>query len=316
MSRHPKSTLLALACALGLTLSTAPDSEAAQRRARIAKVRPTYAYLVPDSSQITESETDLLKSALAKSKRRRGVKKAELVDNKEIRLEIDPRTFKPENAILDLDGLRVEMRLPYKWIELRVAEGAHFPPRGEINDEDVLVIEVSPALREAIDQAVNFSMPLRMKCLGKIDSPKANEATLMRFQNEKLAPHLMIPFMATADFDGDKRPDLFLRFKNLPEMIVFNGKDGLKVHPLTRPPSELTSIPRCDQNPLQYARAVPQKQVQCLSSDKKPKGMKGDAFELVRHNMSNKLLMWDGGKITSCEPLGEGALPSADTEEE
>ena len=41
-----------------------------------------------------------------------------------------------------------------------------------------------------------------------------------------------------------------------------------------------------------------------------------DAFELVRHNMSNKLLMWDGGKITSCEPLGEGALPSADTEEE
>lgn len=315
MSQQRTSKLLSVACALGLSLSLTADGQAAQQRPRIAKVRPTYAYLVPDSSQITEGDPTFLKSALAKAKRRRGVKRAELVDDKEIRLEIDPKSFKPETAIQDLEGLRVEMRLPYKGIELRVVEDAVFPPRGEINDEGALVVEISPKLRAAVDEAVNFTMPLRMKCVGKLDSPKANEATLMRFETEKLAPSRMIPFMATADFDGDKRIDVFLRIKNLPEMIVFNRGDELKVLPLTRPASELTSIPRCDQNPLQYVRAVPNKKVQCLSSESRPRGLKGDAFELVRHNMSNKLLMWDGNKIVSCEPLGEGALPALDEDE-
>lgn len=310
MSPKRTSKCLSLACVLGLFMAFDADGLAAQQRPRIAKVLPAYAYLVPDSSQITEGDPAFLKGALAKAKRRRGVKRAEIIDDKEIRLEIDPRSFKPENAIQDLEGLRVEMRLPYKGIELRVVEGASFPPRSEINDEGALVVEISPNLRAAIDEAVHFTMPLRMKCIGKLDSPKANEATLMRFETEKLAPNRMIPFMSSADFDGDRKIDVFLKLKNLPEMVIFNRGDELKVLPLTRPASELTSIPRCDQNPLHYVRAVPNKKVQCLSAEKKPKGMKGDAFELVRHNMSNKLLMWDGRQVVSCEPLGEGALPA------
>ncbi len=315
MSPQRTSKRLAVACALSLFLALSAEGLAAQQRPRIAKVQPTYAYLVPDSSQITDGDPGFLKSALAKAKRRRGVKRAEIVDNREIRLEIDPKSFKPERAIQDLEGLRVEMRLPYKWVELRVVEGASFPPRSEISDDGALVVEVSPALRAAIGEAVNFTMPLRMKCVGKLDSPKANEATLMRFEAEKLLPSRMIPFMATADFDGDKKLDAFLRFKNLPEMVIFNRGDGFEVLPLTRPAAELAAIPRCDQNPLQFVRAVPNRKVECLSSEKKPKGMKGDAFELVRHNMSNKLVMWDGKKVVTCEPLGEGALPALDEDE-
>ena len=315
MSPKRTSKLVTLACALGLCLGLgAADGEAAQRP-RIAKVMPTYAYLVPDSSQSTDGDPDYLKTALAKTKRRRGVKRAEIIDDREIRLEIDPKTFKPESAIDGLEGLRVEMRLPYKGIELRVVEGAAFPPRSEINDEGAMVVEISPKLREAINEAVGFNLPLRMKCIGKLDSPKANEATLMRFETEKLSPSRMIPFMAIADLDGDKKPDAFLRFKGLPEMVAFNRGDSIDVVPLRRPPSELTSIPRCDQDPLQFTRVVPNKKAQCLNSDKKPKQLRGDALELVRHNMSNKLLMWDGQKFATCEPLGEGALPSADEED-
>lgn len=305
--RMPK--WLAIACTLGFFLGLDADGLAAQQRPRIAKVQPTYAYLVPDIGQLSDGDSSFLKNALSKVKRRRGVKRAEIIADKEILLEIDPKTFKPENAIQDLEGLRVEMRLPYKWIELRVVEGASFPPRSEIDDEGALIVEFSPQLKDAIGQALGFSMPPRMKCIGKLDSPKANDATLMRFETEKLSPGRMIPFMAMADFDGDKDIDLFLRLKGLPEMIIFNQGDTFRVLPLSPPTSELTSIPRCDQDPRQYVRVVPNKKIQCLSPEKKPKDLKGDAFEVIRHNVSNKLLMWDGSKVTSCEPFGEGALP-------
>ena len=51
-----------------------------------------------------------------------------------------------------------------------------------------------------------------------------------------------------------------------------------------------------------------------MRADSRPAGFKGDALEIVRHNNSNKLLMWDGKKPAYCEPLGEGAIPTADSE--
>ncbi|MDR0966197.1 MAG: hypothetical protein LBM75_06820 [Myxococcales bacterium] len=311
----PKRSLrwLSLACALGFFLSAGADEclAAARTKARhrIAKVIPTYAYLVPDSSQFIDADPAFLKNALAKAKRRRGVKRGEIIDDKEIRLEIDPKTFQTETVIQDLEGLRVAMRPPYKGIELRVVDGASFPPRSEINDDGMLVVELSTQLKEAINEAVHFNLPPRMKCVGKLDSPKANDATLLRFEKEKLSPAKMIPFMSVADFDGDKRPDLFLRLRGLPEMIVFNQGNGFNVVPLRAPPTELSTIPRCSQDPLQYVRAVPNKQVRCLSAEKRPKKHKGDGFELINLNVSNQLLMWDGSKIVSCEPLGEAVIP-------
>lgn len=284
------------------------------RRHRIARIIPNYAYIVPDKSQFLGGyDKAYLKDILSKVKRRRGVKKAELLDNDEIRLEVTPKDFKAENVIAGLEGVRIEMRVPYERIEIQMTDGAEFPPRTMLTEDNVLVVEMPSAVREAINAAMGYNIPMRMKCVGKLNTAKSNEAALGRFEQEHIALSKMVPFMAVGDVDGDKKSEVFLRLKGLPELLVFQGgNDDYRVVPLTRPPSELSSIPRCEQNMDSYVRVVPRNQIKCQKEEDIPKGFKGVGLEVVKHNMSSKIMMWNGKRATYCEPLGEGALPAED----
>ncbi|HCF60287.1 MAG TPA: hypothetical protein DFS52_20100 [Myxococcales bacterium] len=291
----------ALAVALGLMIVPEAGEAASKRK---PPQFPVHAFLLADGSPGEVCEEQCLKSMLGKVRRRRGVKRAS-VEGDEIRLEVVPGVFKAENVIQDLVGLKVEMRLPYKSIEIRFVPSAPFPPAGYL-DGEVLVVEIGEAVREAIDSALKFKLPVRMKCVGKTSGPQANEATLVRFEQEKRPPVSMVPFMAEADLDGDRRQDLYLRIAGLPELIVFNKKSGFEAVPIGHA-GGVEELPRCEQNPLRYARGVARKNIKCMGEGV-PKHA-GDAIELVEHNRSNRLLMWSKSGFAGCEPLGEGALP-------
>jgi hypothetical protein len=297
-----RTTLFFLTVTAGLLL--APSVRAGQLPPKALTV-PVYAYITPDGSLGEPCEESCLKKAAAKVRARRGVKKT-TVQGDEIVLQIVPGVFKAESAIRDLVGLKVEMRLPFTSTEIRFVPTAPFPPATFLQ-EDLLVIELGQNLQKAIDAAVGFNLPNRMKCVGKTDTEQAKEATLMRYEEEKRPPFTMVPFIAEADLDGDKRQDLFLRIGGLPELIVFNLAAGPKVVPLT-PPGTIDEIPRCDQNPLRYARGVPKAKIKCLEGGR-PAKVKGDAIERVEHNRRSELLMFDGKSFVTCEPMGEGALP-------
>jgi hypothetical protein len=119
----------------------------------------------------------------------------------------------------------------------------------------------------------------------------------------------MVPFVAEADLDGDRRQDLYLRVVGLPELVIFNHASGLKAVPLS-PPGTVDEIPRCDQNPLRYARGVGRAKIRCIDGSR-PAGIKGGAIERVEHNQTNRLLMVSDKGFLTCEPFGEGALPAA-----
>ena len=293
-------------------------SNAAPHPKKIAKIIPNYAYILLDKDQyIGGYDESYLKRIRPKVRQRRGVKKAELInDGKEIRLEVVPKAFKAESVIAGIEVVHVEMRVPYERIEIRVEENATFPPKTSMNDENILMVEIGSDVANAINDSLHgVKIPVRMKCVGNLKSDKANEAILQRFEAEHLVLGKMAPFMAVGDFDGDKRQDLYLRLKGVPEIIVFQkAKNTFKAVPLSSSASDLASIPRCEQNMENFVRVVPNKAVKCMRADRRPAGFKGDALEIVRHNNSNKLLMWDGKKPAYCEPLGEGALPGADDE--
>jgi len=208
-------------------------------------------------------------------------------------------------------GMKVEMRLPYEKIEVHFLDSASFPPASYLEGE-TLVVELSKEVHKAIDDAVSVKLPARMKCIGKASGSEANEAVLVRYQEEKRPPVKLVPFMAEADLDGDKRMDLYLNITSLPEMVIFNRASGLKAVSVTKF-GGLDDIPRCDQTTTKFARAVPKKQIKCIGG--KPPPHAGDAVERVVFNRSNELLMWhktDG--FVTCEPFGEGALPPPDDE--
>ncbi len=267
---------------------------------------PVLAHVVPyvDPSVVGPAcDEACAKSTAARLRGRAGVKKVS-VEGTTIALEVQPGVFKPGDVLRGLEGMKVEMRPPYKGLELHfVAEGP-FPPMSRL-EGDVLVVEVDEGVRKALEAAVRTRIPMKFKCVGKLEGAAAYEAIMTRYEEEKRPPLSMIPFMAEADVDGDRRPDLYLRLQGIGELVVFSSKDGeLKATMIKEGDPE--SMPRCDATPMKFVRAVPKQKVKCMS----PTPHAGDAIERVELNKSNELLLFSGGKFSTCEPLGEGALPT------
>jgi hypothetical protein len=265
---------------------------------------PVYAYVVSDGSAGEVCADECLKKVASTIQRRPGVKRA-VVERNLVKVEVVPAIFKPEKIIAGVDGMKVEMRAPYSRIEIHFVEKALFPPIPRL-EEDVLVVELGEDVRKAIDAAIKYRPLQVMKCIGKLTGSMENEAILERFLTERRPPFAMIPFMAEADLDGDRRPDLFLRLDGLPEMVVFNRKEGVAAVPL-KAAGSVDSIPRCSQNPARYAKPVAKAKIKCLNAAN-PKSS-GDAFELVDHGKTSILLMWRAKEFVTCEPLGDGVLP-------
>ncbi len=288
---------------LAALLVALPAWAGAPAKAKAKKApEPVFAYIVPDSS-LGDTDSDYLKSVAGKVRGRRGVKKA-TVEGKHVVLEIQLGAFRAADVIRGIEGMKVEMRVPYKTVHLDFLAEASFPPIARV-EGDAVTVEMGEAVRKAIESAIRFKPPERMKCYGKTVGPEANEAVLSRYEEEKRPPVSMLPFMAEADLDGDKRQDLYLRFEGASEFVIFNKADGLKAVPVKREESE--GIPRCDLTPTRYAKPVGKQKIKCMSETEHV----GDAIERVQANRSNNLLMWDGKGFTTCEPLGEGAMPTA-----
>lgn len=264
---------------------------------------PVRAYVVPDGSLGEGCGASCLNGAAAKLRGRRGVQKI-TVEEGGVTLEIQPKSFKAAEIIKGLEGMKVEMRVPYRAMEVRFLPHAPFPPvaREEVG---VLVVEMGDDVRRAIEAAVRFRLADRLTCAGNLTGPAANEAVLQRYEDERRAPSDMLPFLAEADLDGDKRPDLYVRLEGMPETVVFNTERGLKA--VTARRETVDALPRCDASPVRFARPVPGRKVKCMGDVKHA----GDAIERVHHNRSSELLMWDGSRLVTCEPLGEGAMPPA-----
>ena len=282
-------------------LMAAPAVPAAKSKTPPA---PVLAYVVfeasPGSAPCDES---CFKSAAAKVRGRRGVKKVP-VQLDGLVLEIQPGVFRAAEVIRGVDGMKLEMRVPYKTLELAFLPDGPFPPVSR-TEGDAQIIETSENAKKAIEAAVNFKLPARLKCFGKLTGPEANEAVLMRYEEEKRPPATMVPFLAEADFDGDKRPDLYLRLEGMPEVVVFGNASG-ELKAVAVQADEVDALPRCDATPTHFVRPVPKQKVKCMAD---AAAHAGDAVERVKYNSSSDLLMWSGSKFTTCEPLGEGAMP-------
>lgn len=300
---HAEPLLIPLSCAL---LSASPSLAKPPDSPKRAPVEPAYAYVLSDGSPGESCDAACLKALAARLRGRPGVRRA-TVESGEVALEIQPSSFKPDLAMRGLDGMKVEMRAPYKGIELRFTGSSPFPPATRIEDK-VLVIEMGEELKGAVEAAVNFKLAARMKCVGRLEGSEENEALLTRFLVERRPLAAMVPFMAEADLDGDRRPDLYLRLEGLPEVVVFNKPKGLKAVTVTPVPSILEEIPRCDQTPSRFARPVGKAKVRCSAATP---AHSGDAVERVESDGSRQLLLWEAGAaFSSCEPFVEGRLPS------
>jgi len=293
--------LLVLAATIlaSTAFAAAPPAKAKAK----AAPAPVLAYVVPDGSPGEGCDAACLKTAVAKMHGRRGVKKAS-IEGTSLVLEIVPGVFRAADVIKGIDGMKVEMRVPYTGLEVHFVEGASFPPVSRLEGE-VLIVELGTDVKKAIEAAINFKLSERLKCFGQLTGAQASEAILQRYEDEKRPPVTMIPFLAEADLDGDKRPDLFLRFDGMPEVVVFNLAGGLKAVPVSHDAVDV--LPRCDSTPSRFVRAVPKQKVKCMGD----KTHDGDAVERVQVNRSNELLLWSAGKFATCEPLGEGAMPAA-----
>ncbi|HEY3446361.1 MAG TPA: hypothetical protein VGK67_08340 [Myxococcales bacterium] len=267
---------------------------------------PVLAYVVPyvDPTVVGPAcDEACVKSAAARLRGRAGVKKV-TVEGMSIVLEVQPGVFKPGDVLRGLEGMKVEMRPPYKSIELHFTADGPFPPVSRL-ENDVLIIEIDENARKALETAARTRVPMKFKCMGKLAGADVYEAVMTRYEEEKRPPMAMVPFMAEADVDGDKRPDLYLRLEGIGELVVFNPKEGeLKALVIKEGDSE--ALPRCDATPMKFVRAVPKQKVKCMT----PTPHSGDAIERVQLNKSNELLLFNAGKFATCEPLGEGAMPT------
>ncbi|MGC4121796.1 MAG: hypothetical protein QM765_45905 [Myxococcales bacterium] len=267
---------------------------------------PVLAHVVPfvDPTVVGPAcDEACLKSTVPRLKGRAGVKKA-TVEGMSIVLEVQAGAFKPGEVLRGLEGMRVEMRPPYKGIELHFVADGPFPPVSRL-ENDVLIVEVDESARKAVETAAHTRVPTKFKCVGKLTGNDVYEAILTRYEEEKRPPMAMVPFMAEADVDGDRRPDLYLRLEGVGELVVFNPKDGeLKATVIKEGDSE--ALPRCDMTPMKFVRSVPKQKVKCMT----PTPHSGDAIERVVLNKSNEMVLFNAGKFATCEPLGEGALPT------
>jgi hypothetical protein len=272
---------------------------------RRAPAEPSFAYVVPDGAPGEGCDADCLEALAARLRGRPGVRRAS-VEGSEVALEIQPGVFKPDLVQKGLDGMKLEMRAPYRAIELRFTGSAPFPPASRIEDK-ILIVDMGEEVKRAVEEAISFELSERMKCTGPLEGREESEALLVRYEVEKRPLASMVPFLAEADLDGDRRADLYLRLEGLPELVIFNKPKGLKAVPVAAMPSILEDIPRCNQTPSRFARPVPKAKVRCSATTP---GHSGDAVERVGSDGSRELLMWEAGSaFSTCEPFVEGLLP-------
>jgi len=289
-------------------LAASPALAAPVRAPPKALSEPIFAYVVPDGSPGEACDGACLKALAGRLRARPGVRKA-TAESDGLVLEVQPGVFKSDLVQKGLEGLKVEMRVPFQSIELRFVPSAPFPPASRL-DGSALVVEVGEDLKKALEDKINFKFPARMKCVGRLKGPEQNDAVLMRYETEKRPPSSLVPFMAEADIDGDRRTDLYLRLEGLPELVVFNKPTGLLALPVTQVQSMLDEIPRCDQSPNRFARGVAKAKVRC--SDSTPAHL-GDGVERVLNNTTSELLLWTpDARFTHCEPFLEGSAPPPD----
>ena len=286
------------------------DKASPKKKTKIARALPDYAYIVPDRSQFLGGfDKGFLEGIAAKLRHKRGVKRAEVMPNNEIRLEVISKQFNSENLIAGLDGFSIEMRVPYERVEIHFVEGGAFPPKMNLTDDNVLVVETSTELRNAIGNVFGFNLPLKMRCIGKVNTSRSNEIVLARFETEKIPLSKMVPFMAVGDFDGDRKSDIFMRIKGMPDFMAIQSPEGFRVIPMTQPPADLKTVPRCEQQMENYVHNVPKKKVKCQDEADVPQGFKGDAVESVTYSAPSKLMLWDGKRPRTCSPMSEAVMP-------
>ncbi|MBI5547005.1 MAG: hypothetical protein HY901_24250 [Deltaproteobacteria bacterium] len=261
-----------------------------------------HVYVVPDDDVGANlCDAECLEGVVRKIRGRRGVTKASVVGNA-VRVEVVHGGFRSGELIKGLEGMKMEMRVPYKAVELHFLPEGPFPPVSRL-DEDVLVVEAGEDVKKAIELATHVTLPSKMKCFGRLTGSDVNEAVLSRYEEEKVPPAAMVSFMAEADLDGDGQQDLYLRLEGPGEVVVFGGDDELRA--LAVGGGDRKELPRCEVTPTRFARPVAKQRVKCMS----PTPHDGDAVERVQHNKSSQLLLFDSGKFASCESLGDGAIP-------
>lgn len=302
--KTPRPLLIAF---LAFAASSLLASNGWARRAPKRHQPTMNAFLMQNGTLVEGCDQKCLARAAAAVRKRRGVRKA-VVKGEEIELEVLPGVFRAEEAVRGIEGFKVEMRIPYKRVELRFVEHAPFPPWPRL-ESDVLIIEFNAQVRDAFEAGLAYKPNPVMKCVGKVTSSAANEAVLTRYEEEKRPPLTMIAFMTEGDFDGDRRPDVYLRLEGLGEVFLFNKKEGIKAVSPKRQ-QFLEEIPRCDQDPTRFARTIPKRKVRCEPPQRV--NAKGDAIERVAHNRTSKLLAWNGEGFEECDAYGgDGPPPEA-----
>ncbi len=230
---------------------------------------------------------------------RPGVRKAEQHDGA-VRLTVGTQGLKISRLLAGLSGFKAEMRAPYTTAEVQLDPDAFFPPIVR-TEAEALVLPLGPEVKKAIEQSTEVILQQRMKCVGKLQTPVSGELMLWRFEQDGLPPNAYLPFAATPDFDGDGKPDLYLRLVGMPEIIVMGKPGSLKLVTLgSRNPDEII---RCEMTPDSFVRVVKKKNIRCSDSGEHPRG---DAVEKVVWNQSSQLLFYNGSRFVTCEPRSSG----------
>jgi hypothetical protein len=240
------------------------------------------------------------KSVERRAKGRAGVRKVALEDGA-ARLTVASKGVKVSKLASGLDGFKTEMRAGYTGAEVRIDPDAFFPPIVR-PEADMVVLPLGNEIKTIVEESLGVILQQRMKCNGQLQTPQSGEVFLSRFEQDGTPPNTYLPFVATPDFNGDGKPDLYMRLDGMPEMI-FMGKPGsLRLVTLgKRDPEQLV---RCDLNPETFVRVVRKKNVRCADSEEHPKG---DAIERVVWNQSSQLLFFNGQSFVTCLPQSSGS---------
>jgi hypothetical protein len=228
-----------------------------------------------------------------------GVRKVELHDDG-ARLVVSAQGLKIAHLLSGLNGFKAEMRAPYADAEVQLDPDAFFPPILR-TETDALILPLGPEVKKAIEQSADVILQQRMKCVGNLRTPVSGEVMLWRFAQDGLPPNAYLSFAAMPDFDGDGKPDLYMRLTGLPEIIVMGRPGNLHLFTIgSRNPDELI---RCDMTPDRFVRVVKHKNIRCVDSGERARG---DAVEKVIWNQSSELLFYNGTRFVTCVPKSAG----------
>ncbi len=158
---HTTRPILRALLALGAAILLTAPAEAAKAK---RFVPTTNAFLIQNGTLVEGCDEGCLGKAAAAVRKRRGVRAA-VVKGEEIELEVVPGVFRAEEAVRGVEGFKIEMRVPYKRVELHFVENAPFPPWPRL-DGDNLVVEFGADVRKAIETGLAYKPNAVMKCIG------------------------------------------------------------------------------------------------------------------------------------------------------